>query len=263
MSNKNEGGEEGVKKLVNVGSNIAGSAGGAVVGLLLGGPPGAIIGAALGPAVGEVFKKVGNDIAKRLLGPREEIRLGATMIFAIQKIDDNIKSGQQIRQDGFFKEEKGARSAYEELVEGVLLAAQREYQEKKIKFEGNLLANLVFHPEIDKSQGNMLIGLGQRLSYRQLCLLSIFAHKEKYNLRQGDYRGKPQDINSDVAAILQEIYQMFSEGILSSGGSAMLSVGDADPSKMRPQGIGATLHNLMELYNMDTEDLNKVAKILK
>lgn len=109
----------------------------------------------------------------------------------------------------------------------------------------------------------MLIGLGQRLSYRQLCLLSIFAHKEKYNLRQGDYRGKPQDINSDVAAILQEIYQMFSEGILSSGGSAMLSVGDADPSKMRPQGIGATLHNLMELYNMDTEDLNKVAKILK
>ena len=263
MPDENKGKIKTIKNLVNVGSNIAGSTGGAIAGFLLGGPPGAIGGAALGPALAEGIKKIGNEIANRLLGPREQIRVGATIIYAAQKIEEKLNAGNQIRSDDFFEDKDGERSAFEELAEGVLRTAQSEYQEKKLKSHGNLLANLVFHSEIDKAQANMLIRLSERLSYRQLCLLSIFGHKDQYNLRKQSYRDKTEDIDANLLPLLQEIYQLYSEGILNSGGDALLGVGDIPPNKMLPQGIGATLHNLMELYNMDKEDLNKIAGMLQ
>lgn len=50
---------------------------------------------------------------------------------------------------------------------------------------------------------------------------------------------------------------------MNSGGEAMLGVTDVNPSKMAPIGIGATLHNLMELQTIDEDDLNEIAQMLK
>jgi hypothetical protein len=47
----------------------------------------------------------------------------------------------------------------------VLLAAQREHEERKLRFMGNLIANLAFHPEIDRGYANYLIRLAEKLSF--------------------------------------------------------------------------------------------------
>ena len=48
------------------------------------------------------------------------------------------------------------RSFADEIIEGVLLAAQREYQEKKLPLYGNLLTNIAFRSDIDRVTANRL-----------------------------------------------------------------------------------------------------------
>jgi len=263
MKNEDKNNSDDVKKLVNLGSNITGSVSGAVIGFVAGGPPGAVLGALFGPAIAEAFKKVGNEIANRILGPREKVRIGATINYASEKIMDNIKNGKIIRDDDFFKEKDGQRPPADEILEGILLTAQKEYEEKKLKFHGNLLANLVFHPEIDRAQANMLIRLSERLSYRQLCLIAIFGVPQNYNLLESSYKEHLEKVDEKLSLLLQEIFVMYSEGIFNSGGHALLGVGNINPSIMHPQGSGSILFNLMELYNIDKGDLNEIAKMLE
>lgn len=89
----------------------------------------------------------------------------------------------EIRQDDFFNK-INERSTADEILEGILLSAQREHQEKKVQFYGNLIANIAFDPSIDREQANFLIKLDESLSYRQICLLSLFVNKDKYKLKK-------------------------------------------------------------------------------
>src|ERR1051326_659774 len=66
------------------------------------------------------------------------------------------------------------RSTAEEIAEAVLVAAERDHEERKLRYYGNLLANLAFSDGIDRAEANLLTRLAQGLSYAQLCLLSIF-----------------------------------------------------------------------------------------
>lgn len=251
-----------IKDLVNLSSNVGGSVTGAFLGFLVGGPPGALAGAALGPIAGEAIKKVGNEIANRLLSQREKLRVGVAIDYTAQKFDENLKANMSIRDDDFFKS-NGERSTADEIIEGVLLTAQREYQEKKLRFHGNLLANIVFHPEIDKAQANMLIRLSERLSYRQLCILAILGQKPKFHLFESSYKDHLKKIDEKLGNLLQEIFQLYSEGILNAGGHALLGVANINPSMIELQGIGAQIFNLMELYTIDEDDLNEIAQMLK
>jgi len=115
----------------------------------------------------------------------------------------------QVRHDDFFEDQLYQRSAAKEIVEGVLLAAQREHEEKKLLYYSNLLANIAFHPEIDRAHANLLIRLGERLSYRQLCVLSLFKQKSKFNLRQQDYRSSGTVSELDKVVLLQEIFELY------------------------------------------------------
>lgn len=253
----------GVEGLIDLGSNLAGSIAGTVVGLLVAGPPGAVAGAILGPGITSAIKKIGDEISTRVLGPREKIRIGATIVYAIKKVDENQKSGKTIRGDEFFKSNDNDRSSAEEITEGILLNAQREYQEKKIRFHGNLLANIAFHPEVTKEQANYMIRLAEKLSYRQLCIIALFGHSESHNLRDKSWRGAREDISSEKAALLQEIFELYSQGLLNGGGEALLGVGDIVPNKMRIQGITASLYNLMELWSISSKDIEDVVKLLQ
>lgn len=253
----------GVEELIDLGSNMTGSVAGTIVGLLVAGPPGAIVGAVLGPGITTAIKKIGDEISTRILGPREKVRIGATIVYAVQKIDENKKNGKKIRDDDFFRSNDDDRSSAEEITEGILLNAQREYQEKKLRFHGNLLANIAFHPEITKEEANYMIRLAERLSYRQLCIISLFGHSEKYHLRDKSWRGSREDISSEKAALLQEIFELYSQGLLNGGGEALLGVGDIIPNKMKIQGITADLHNLMELWSISSKDIEDLSKLLQ
>lgn len=184
------------------------------------------------------------------------MRVGAAISFASAKIQEKLDNGEQPRQDEFFTDEHDNRATAKEVFEGVVLAAQREAEEKKVRLYGNLLANLAFAQDVDRSQANFLIKLGEDLSYRQICLLSLFAKNtlllggnNRLGLRTSDYRGDTSTMSSglDLIVLLQEVYDLYQRGIVNNGGSAMISGADANPSQMSPVGAAANLYNLMEL----------------
>ena len=246
-----------IKELIELGSEMAGSVAGASFGLLLGGPGGAVTGSAAGPIVVRSLQKVGKEIVSRWLGHQEAVRIGATLIYAAAKIQENLKAGHAIRQDDFFAAKPGSRPTSEEIAEGVVLVAQREHEEKKLPFYGNLLANVAFHLGIDRTYANLLVRLGKELSYRQLCLLALFAQKKQLGLREGDYRDV-QSFPPTQLAILYEIFDLDRRALVSSG-SASFGPSDVKPGKLRVQGAGAVLFTLMELWSVDPQDVRDVA----
>jgi hypothetical protein len=66
------------RELVEKGSELSGAMAGAAIGLL-GGPPGALAGAAAGVVLTHTFRWVGGELRRRMLSPREEVRIGGDM----------------------------------------------------------------------------------------------------------------------------------------------------------------------------------------
>lgn len=162
-----------IKDIIETGSEISGGIGGAIIGGLLAGPAGVVIGGASGPIITKVFKSIGTEIKERYLSPREGIRIGAAYTFAINKIKENESNGQSLRNDNFFKDINDKRPASEEVLEGIMLSSQREFEELKIKFLGNLYANICFRADVSKEHANQLIKTANILTFRQFCILQL------------------------------------------------------------------------------------------
>jgi hypothetical protein len=178
--------------LVDVGSELAGTAAtGVAIALLQPGPDEALMLGLTGVGLTHALRWVGTEIAERWLGRREKIRIGAAYTFALAKVRENMESGRQIRQDGFFQERPDERTDGEEILEGVLLTAQREHEEKKLKYIGNIFANVAFMPEVSAAQANWLLQRARELTYRQLCILALTQRKERKNPSYGPKDGDP------------------------------------------------------------------------
>jgi hypothetical protein len=248
-----EGNEKLAFDLIETGSEIAGAASGAAIGLL-GGPGGAVGGAVAGVAVARVLRRVGADLKQRLLGPREEVRIGAAAAFAGAAIKTLLEAGHTPRDDGFFEPRGDDRPAAEEVLEGVLLKARDAYEEKKVRLLGVLYAQVAFHPDISAGHANHLIELASRLTYRQLVVLAIAQDDgARARLRPQDYRGDLEALNRlglEGQALLTEIYDLYQQGLVNGGGDAWISLTDVNPQAMRIQGSGAVLASLMGLASI-------------
>jgi hypothetical protein len=150
--------ERGTADIINAGGEITGGAiAGAASGFLIGGPAGALVGGAAGagaPLLKLMITAIVGDIAERL-SEREKIRIGGVINYASYKIQERFKTGEKLRTDGFFELPPTRHPACaeipiierppaEEVIEGILLAVQREHEEKKLPFIGNLIANIFF-----------------------------------------------------------------------------------------------------------------------
>ena len=249
-----------LRELLNLGSSLTGGTLGFAAGLLVAGPPGAIIGGAVGTTIGHILKITGNDYAVRFLSPNEQMRIGGVIIYTMNKVEENLKNGMKLREDDFFKERVGDRSSAKEMAEGILLAAQREYEEKKIRFYGNLLANLGFS-NISRAQANACLKTSEGLSYRQLCLLAIFGQYHKFQLRQKSYL-EQTTVHQEIASILHEIADLDRQNLITQVG-VVLGLTNINPGKMRLEGVGETLFRLMELHKINIEDLAEPVALLK
>jgi hypothetical protein len=179
---------ESLHTMLNLGSELTGGSVGAAAGMFLAGPEGAVVGSIVGTTMGLTLKQIGDEVTRRFLSPREKKRTGTVIIHAANRIQSNRQNGHTLREDGFFSSTTTERSAAEEIAEGVILAAQKEYEEKKLAYFGNLLANIAFSSGVSRAHGDELIKIARNISYRQLCFLSIVGQKDKFNLRQTAYQ---------------------------------------------------------------------------
>lgn len=244
-----------IDTITELGGSAAGAAVGAAVGTAVAGPWGTIGGALVGTALEKGFQFVGTEIKKRMLSPREEQRVGAVFTYANQKINRNLVAGRMLRTDSFFEVIGEERPTNEEILEGVLLAAQKEYEEKKLKYLGNLYANLPFNKAVDSRMANMLIKIASELTYRQYVILYVvnmfqnpaydaIVKKEPYESLSG----------FKTLTIATEVFDLYRRTLIHSS-EALLDAAAINPSKLTLVGYGSLMFELMELNEIKSEPI--------
>lgn len=251
-----------IQSLISSGAEIAGGAIGGALGFLAGGPIGAAAGGAGGAVAAVALKHIGSEVSERVLAPREKVRAGGVLAIAAANIDQKVKSGEKIREDNFFTASSSdSRSRAEEIAESVILKAQREPEEKKIPFMGNLLANISFDASISVELGHQIIKTAEQLTYRQLCILKLSAVKNQLNLRQQDYR-EQSSFPKDLYQVLYEYLDLYNRGLVNFGGGVAFGPTDVKPGSTTIQGLGADIFNMMGLNNIPDPDVLGIAKTL-
>lgn len=254
MKSQKEKKEHTVDAVVEYGGSAASSVMGAIVGSTVAGPVGVIGGALAGTLIENIAKKIGKEIKERVLSEAEERKINTVFGAACNSISDKLNSGHELRNDDFFDEVDMDRSTAEEIFEGILFAAQRESEEKKIKYFAKLYANIAFDSAISRPIANQLIKIAEQLTYRQIVILHVIGtHQmvpEAYAFKNTMYKSVSGLVNVTIASEVFELYRM---SLLSSK-DAILDCAGINPSALTITGYGALLFNLMELSKIETDD---------
>lgn len=254
-----------ITKIIMTGSEITGAIGGAVIGNIVAGPTGSLIGAGTGPIITKLFQTLGIEIKGRFLSQRETIRVGAAFTYALAKIQEYEKMGIQIRNDDFFQDEYEDRPASEEVLEGIILSAQREYEERKIKFLGNLYANISVDPSISREHANQLLKVADSLSFRQFCIIQLLKEQNVKD-QELDFKIKGWEkwelSYIDIIAELRDLQQkglVFIPNTFDGGDNS--SAINLESLKITESGL--FFHKILSLEEIDEKDLNKINDVAK
>jgi hypothetical protein len=258
---KDHDGTDAAEHFIEAASEVTGGMAGTALGFVVGGPPGALGGAAVGPLMTRSIRFVAKELRERFLGPREEVRIGTTLTHAIETVRQRINAGEQLRDDGFFEADGGAAEA-EEIIEGVLLAAQRSYEERKVPYHGRLLAGISFDRSVSRAEANHLLQLLADLSYQQFVLLQLFGTTGAIT-RAEDWRGSGEEMSHDLVSVLADSLDLYNRGLINNGGDVMLGLRDLKPAAARLQGVGFRLLALCGVRQVEDEtEVARLASIL-
>lgn len=114
--------------------------------------------------------------------PRERVRAGAALAFAVEYAATLHRSGRSARGDGWFDQRPGGRPAAQELAEAVVGAARRSTDERRVRHLGYLLAEVAASPDIDVELAGRGLRLGESLSWRQMALLAAAGRRDRVPL---------------------------------------------------------------------------------
>lgn len=245
----------------DIGADVIGQVVGAGVGSVVAGPAGAVGGAAVGGLVSHALTAVKAEVLSRLLSSKERERVVTVADITKAKIEEKLIQGKVPRNDGFFGNDDKERSSAEEIFEETLLAAQREYEEKKLPLIANLNANIAFDESITPGIANRLLKLASELTYQEILVLRVLGLLEALE-KQGIYpsnggiRKKTAYSNiTGVAnvAVASDIFSLYKNSLVYSR-SVIFDAAGINPSELYIGGYGALLFNMMELGNMLYDD---------
>ncbi|WP_311272115.1 MULTISPECIES: hypothetical protein [unclassified Rhizobium] len=253
-----------LRSLIQQGAKVAGGAVGAALGFFAAGPAGAAALGAAGTMASEALAHIGEDVSQRMLGPRERVRVGGVIALTAQGIQDRLRAGKQTRSDGFFDEREDGRSNADEIAESIITKAQRESEEKKLPYMSKMLANIAFETWVTLPMAQQLAKTAEVLTFRQFCILrsTVVIIQNRHLVRQSSYRTQT-NFPSPLLDTLYEIHDLVQRGLITIDGVAALGLTDIEPSKLKPQGLGVYLYNLMELDDMPHADVRPILEVLK
>lgn len=229
-------------------------------------------------AAGGVFmtrsaKALVSEFANRHLSSREEARVGAVAVLAIRGYGQRLEQGQTPRDDDFFSKPSTGRAKAEEIFEGVLQKSKHEFEERKTAYYANIFINAVFDESFTPDTLNHMLALGERLTFRQLCLLQLFSRPQPFQLRDHDYHsGGPPHRDPETINVLSEVFDLCQQSLVrcyKPGSKSarervpILGISDIRPSWMVRVQFGDRLHTLMELNTLPNDELAPVATTLK
>lgn len=176
-----------------------------------------------------------------------------------------MEQGKEIRDDGFFNEGTDDRSTADEIVEGALIAAQREHEERKVEYIGYLIANICFDDSLDASHSNALISTAERMSWRQMRILSYLLRLQEFTgLDRAVHTFDPDSVRGLEPApddFLHEFSELQRMRILMDIEAFMDF--PFDPSKHAVSNFGMQLYSLMELKRIESSVLQEIDELCK
>ena len=263
--------EENARTLVRSGTDIAGGAVGGALGFLAGGPAGAAVAGAGGVVIGELAYAILGDFAVRHLSRREKVRVGATAAFALESIKGRLDAGALPRDDGFFNESSSGQTDAEQILEGVLLKAKNEHQEKKVRLLGEFFANLAFAPDVSTGEANHILRLIETLSYRQICFIALLEKAElipSIPLSDDEIEDPGLADHPELASLLQEIYEVANLGLMFRSSDELRGTWRFEkdryvtPVSMGLSPLGNRLTKMLDLNSLDPNDIEVIKSLL-
>ena len=246
--------------VIELSSSMGGGIAGGMIGLV-GGPVGVIGGTIVGTVVGKLLEIAGKEIKDRVLSKSEEKKIKTVYDLTREKIQKRMDEGKSVRDDGFFSDEE--RSGADEVFEGIMFAAQKEAEEKKLPYMANLFSNIVFDKNISREEANQLIKVAQEVSYRQLVIMQIIIVFQLGRNTFGKLNPSPETPRETVyrsihgydnISILTEICDLYRKGIVHSS-TIIFDAASINPSKLVLAGVGGQLYQLMELDKVPLDDI--------
>jgi hypothetical protein len=211
-------------------------------------------------AIGAASSAV-SDIAKRFLSPKEEARVDEVARLAAAKLDE-LRHTSALRSD-LNPVELGR------LLEGTLLAAKDSYEEKKLP----LLANLAARAPFTNTPVANLVGcldLAERLTYRQLCLLSLIPYDthqvSRLTTRSLQDLLSTQPLSEAASGILYDLEYLVGQNLAGEVVGGAFNTGIASinmaPARLRLTYQGMLLWNGMVLGAIPPSDLEEILHVL-
>ena len=184
------------------------------------------------------------------------------LAIAAWEIHRRLEKGESLRTDGFFDRKPTGKSEAEEVAEAIMLKCQREPQEKKIPYMEYLKAGIAFDPNISADMGHQLIKAAEELTYRKLCILKLAVVKDRFGLRNENYRDHGR-FSRKLYSVLYECMDLCQKEYITLEDAHALGLTDIVPRNMTVQGIGGDLFNLMKLSSIPDDDLIPITEVLK
>jgi hypothetical protein len=124
--------------------------------------------------------------------PRERVRAGAALAFAVEYAATLHRNGRRARSDGWFDARTGGRPPAAELAEAVVAAARRSTEERRVRHLGYLLAEAAVSPDVDLELAGRALRFAESLSWRQLALLAGVGRRERVPLPMAPLEDEPR-----------------------------------------------------------------------
>jgi hypothetical protein len=257
------------QEIIGLGAEIAGSVSGAAAGLLAAGAGGALAGAAGGPLITRLLGWAGREVRSRLISQREEIRAGGALAFATVEIRRRLDQGATLRDDGFFEEEiSPGRTAAQEILEGVLLTAERSPEEKKVPYLGRLYSGVAFDSEIDPAGANFLVKVGDELSWIQFEVLHVIAQNFEGALQLRESMFPPGEQPANLVGLAHQMFDLARRGFLlqkrpdQQNSELILDAPQIAPRHLKIQGFGFHFWRLAGLCDIPVKEWVTIANML-
>lgn len=157
-----------------------------------------------------------NDFLNRMLSPRQEQRILTASALAINYIDELLKQGEELRQDGYFSENTVARSDATEVVDSMLFTVGNEEQEKKIPYMAHLIKNAAFDEAISADSACYYLQVFRNLTYRQICMIKLIVQRNNHQLRD---KSKIQMLTMGIKETqpnsMEQFFEEYEENLIS------------------------------------------------
>ncbi len=181
--------------------------------------------------------------------PRERVRAGAVLAFAVEHSVTLARSGRRLRTDAFFAGRAGARPAAGEVLEGIVTAARQSAAERRVRHLGYLLAEVAYSTDVDAELVGRALRLAEHLNWRQLAILAGVGRRDRVPMPMAALEDEPAGWNAWAAR--EDVADLQRTGLLGPPVAAPRPGGAAHPrlraSDLRLTRRGVLVHRLLVL----------------